>query len=195
MHGRFGYQLLTAAALAVLFAVAPSTVFAQNGDADADSKEFTTSADSADSNTVQEDDAEVQLEDMLRSENPTEASSESSEETLRQDTGDQDTDMGWTGVLARNSLAGGITGGLVGAAVTLIRGEAFDIWYIGQFAGAGILVGLTVGAIQLLAGAGSDDADALQHQLDDTAEPPATLELMERQMPETYDTKILRIEF
>lgn len=55
----------------------------------------------------------------------------------------------WAQIIGQNALWGGITGGLIGFGAWLVTGRDFSPWAIAQFAGGGLLIGATIGAISL----------------------------------------------
>lgn len=90
----------------------------------------------------------------------------------------------WAGVLARNAIAGGVTGGLIGLGVWLLTDMAFSWMRVAQFAGGGILVGAVIGVVELAA---RPDVYAL--------EPPSSLVWVTQDAPRTMMVPMLTIEY
>ena len=182
--------LLFIATLAVGLILLPTFATAHDHLSDGDEQPVVTDS-TAESN---EDSAAVELEDMLRSDDASSESLESTDDVYAG--GDNPTDPAthWLAVLTRSTLAGGITGGLVGVAITLIQADDFDLTTVGQFAGVGALLGLTLGAVEVLFRSNHGSAGG-DEPLTEPFERPSSIEWMERQMPDTYDTDLLRIEF
>jgi hypothetical protein len=90
----------------------------------------------------------------------------------------------WTWVIGRNALAGGVTGALIGVGFFLLTGTDTSPWLIAQFAGGGILVGTTIGLVELLV---TSDRMAL--------EPPASTQFLLREMPEVRPVGGLELRF
>ncbi len=87
-----------------------------------------------------------------------------------------------------NALWGGLTGGLIGLGVYLLTD--LSPWAIAQFAGGGILVGGTIGLI-----AGLTTTEPGTRALDDVDTTPASVDWVERHAPETFDLRLLDVEF
>ena len=182
MQDRIISRILFAAALTLGLVTTPSFALAAN---DAESEEAT-------------QDEEVELDDMLSPEARADRQTGHHGETLEQRSGERDRGPNWTSIITLNALAGGVAGGLVGGAVTLLRGVEFRWRVIGQYAAVGVLVGTTIGIIELLTLDGNDEnvdddeTRALQEHLDET---PASLEWLERDVPTTFGTDVIRIDF
>ncbi len=190
----FRIALLTAIILGML--LIPGFALAQDSDVASQEAESTASStEDAHDNAEDDEKAEtdkVKMSDMLTSEG--EANAEADEE--RGDNADEATPpqntnqqtlrtTHWSWIIAGNALAGGLAGGLIAVAVLLVRGDPWDTMFVGQFIGGGILVGASLGTLQLVFGSTSS-------RLPDQ---PGTLELMERDMPTIYGTDVIRLEF
>ncbi len=90
----------------------------------------------------------------------------------------------WTWVIGRNALAGGVTGALIGVGFFLLTSRNTSPWLIAQFAGGGILVGTTIGLVELLV---TSDRMALQ--------PPDSTRFLLREMPEVRPVGGLELRF
>lgn len=174
--------------ITLAFLLAPTTLFAQNSIVDDEGR--TAYADNSEQ-TEQTEQAEqsVTMEDMLaddealmqREEVEVEVREEGEREVVRER---QRTPPHWTWIIGRNALAGGVTGGLIGLGIWLVTDRDWDPWFIAQFAGGGILVGTAIGVVELLV-----------RSEPYAAEKPASLQWMERDMPETFEVRIFKVDF
>lgn len=141
-----------------------------------------------------DEDSQVLMQDMLLDDDE-----ETTQHSLRSETLEARADRrdrgNWAWVVGRSALAGGITGGLIGVGVTLATDRAFEVMYIGQFVGIGILAGVGLGLLELLVRGGdaTSDHNATPKRLD--ADPPPSLEWMEHEMPNTHSVGGVRIDF
>lgn len=113
-------------------------------------------------------------------ESPAAESTESGEEVIRI----EHTRPSWTGILARNTLAGGITGGLIGIGIWLLTDMSISAMNIAQIAGGGILIGAAIGVVELLA---RPDIYALDS--------PNSLIWVQQEAPRTLMIPILKVDF
>ena len=88
------------------------------------------------------------------------------------------------GILARNAVAGGVTGGLIGLGVWLLVDD-FGPWTVAQFAGGGLLVGTVIGAVEI---ATRPDVMAL-----DTT--PDSVLWVQQETPQTCQVPVLNLDF
>ena len=90
----------------------------------------------------------------------------------------------WTGVLARNTVAGGITGGLIGLGIWLLTDMGLSPWTVAQFAGGGILIGAAVGVVEVIT---RPDRYALG--------PPSSTVWVKQDAPRALMMPFLRLDF
>lgn len=174
------------AIITLLFAiaVAPTSALAQEEQGSAEHE----SVDDADGEDVDE----VRMQDMLADDaDADERTAAANEPTFQARSDRPEYPSHWSWIIAGNALAGGIAGGLVGAGILLVRGAAWDTQFVGQFVGGGLLIGTTVGLIELLTRTNGGQSDQEQPE----RESMEVLEEMERQMPTTYDAPVIHIDF
>ena len=92
--------------------------------------------------------------------------------------------VSWASVLARNTIAGGVTGGLIGLGIWLLTDRGISPWTVAQFAGGGILVGAALGAVELIV---RPDIYAL--------EPPSSVLWVQQDAPQPLMMPLLNQEF
>lgn len=89
----------------------------------------------------------------------------------------------WLWVVGRNAVMGGIVGGILGSGAYLLSAFEWSPWIITQFAGGGILVGASVGLIDVMF---RDDVFAQR---------PASLDWIERDAPKTLHFRLFETSF
>ncbi|MFU8802262.1 MAG: hypothetical protein ACNA8W_00495 [Bradymonadaceae bacterium] len=85
-------------------------------------------------------------------------------------------------VVTRSAFLGGVLGALVGGAGYLISGREWSLWNIAYFGAGGVLVGATVGLVEVMMREARRPATA-------------SLEWMEREMPTTVQVPVLHLDF
>ena len=165
-------SLVLVAVAAILFL--PVTVLAAEAEpSDVDEAEASSEEAEAEANVEESETEEVTMEDMRADDDATYDSDEGS--SSRDNAGD------WAWTITQSAFWGGVTGALIGVGLLLVGGDRFDGVIIARLAGGGILVGAGLGIISVLTrGSGSNP----------NMELPASIEWMERDLPQTYDIGI-----
>lgn len=89
----------------------------------------------------------------------------------------------WLWVVGRNALMGGAVGGVLGTGAYLLTGFDSDPVIIAQFAGGGILLGASVGLIDVM------------FREDVFAQRPASLQWIARDTPKTVQFRLFETSF
>lgn len=111
------------------------------------------------------------------------------DDTYYQD--DVDVDMpepAWT--VLNYSLSGAAIGGIVGTGIWLLSGRDLSLWIVPQFVGGGLLIGAGVGALVVL----NQDREPVTARTIE-AETPNSVKWIERDMPESFEVPVLRLNF